>query len=168
MHYKFCPECGRRLVDKMAGDDGFVPYCESCGQYWFDSFPSCVIILVANEYNEIALLRQGYLSDRYASFVAGYMTPGENAESCARREVQEELGLELESLEFGGTHWFPLKGLLMIGFIGRTKKADFRLSVEVDSAAWTPLEEVPEKIFPNGPGNTAWALYEKFKADLGL
>lgn len=33
MHYKFCPECGAKLVDRQAGDDGQVPYCTACGQY---------------------------------------------------------------------------------------------------------------------------------------
>jgi len=46
MHYKYCPECGNKLIDKLAGDDGMVPYCGTCGQYWFDTFGSCVIVLV--------------------------------------------------------------------------------------------------------------------------
>ncbi len=131
MRYLYCPRCGRKLTPRPAGDDGLVPYCDDCGQYWFDSFASCVIVLVANEFREIAMLRQSYLSDEYWSYVAGFITPGETAEQTAFREVREELGLELERLEYGGTFWFSLREQLMHGFIGFVKKADFTLSGEV-------------------------------------
>jgi NAD+ diphosphatase len=51
MHYIYCPQCGAKLTCKSAGDDGYVPYCNKCTQYWFDTFPSCVIVLVAKQYN---------------------------------------------------------------------------------------------------------------------
>ena len=72
MHFQFCPICGSKLVLKEAGDDGMVPYCEPCAKMWFDMFSSCIIALVANEYHEIALLRQPSLSDR-GVFVSGYI-----------------------------------------------------------------------------------------------
>jgi len=164
MHYKFCPECGSRLVDRQAGDDGKVPYCEPCRRYWFDSFSSCVIILVANEQDEIALLRQNYLSDRYRSFVSGYIAPGESAEETALREVREELGLELERLEYAGTYWFGMRDQLMHGFIGYAKKREFTLSSEVDGADWVPADDIVELIFPDSPGNTMYPLYRQYLA----
>ena len=85
MHYSYCPECGNKLINKQAGDDGLTPFCENCKKYWFDSFSTCVIILVTNELNEVVLLKQSYLSDKYCTLVAGYMIPGENAENAARR-----------------------------------------------------------------------------------
>ena len=102
MRYKYCPECGRALIDKKAGDDGYIPYCEQCERFWFDYFGSCVIVLVANEYNEIALLQQNYMSTEYMSFVSGYICPGESAEETAMREVEEEIGIKLECLEYVG------------------------------------------------------------------
>lgn len=167
MHYNYCPVCGRKLIDKKAGDDRNVPYCESCRRYWFDSFSTCIIVLVVNEFQEVVLLRQGYLSDRYASLVAGYMTPGESAEEAARREVREEIGVNLDRLDLEGTYWFDKNGLLMIGFIGRARKSELRLSAEVDSASWVPAADVPKYIFPKSPGNAAYAVYEKYMAEIG-
>lgn len=168
MHYNYCPKCGMKLTDKMAGDDGKVPFCERCGQYWFDSFSSCCIVLVANQYHEIALLRQMYMSDRFASFVSGYITPGENAEETAVREVKEELGIAIERLEYAGTYWFGAKEILMHGFIGFASKAAFRLSVEVDSAAWVPALKAPETMFPDRPGNAMYPIYRKYLKIVGL
>ena len=68
-------------------------------------FSCCVIVMVVNEFNEIALLRQSYISDEYQTFVAGFMTPGETAEQAAVREVKEELGLDVGKLVYAGTHW---------------------------------------------------------------
>lgn len=122
MRYLYCPKCGTKLIGKAAGDDGDVPFCTSCNRYWFDRFSCCVIVLVANEYDELAMIRQYRLSERYWTYVAGFITPGETAEEAARREVKEELGLELDRLEYGGTYWFADHEQLMHGFIGFTRK----------------------------------------------
>ena len=92
MQFIYCPKCGEKLTTKEAGDDGLVPFCVPCNRYYFDIFPSCVIVLVANEFDEVVLLRQSYLSDKYHTFVAGYMCVGETAENAAVREVKEEIG----------------------------------------------------------------------------
>jgi len=168
MHYQYCPFCGKKLIDKRAGDDGNVPFCAYCNKFWFDSFSTCVIILVANEYNEIALLRQGYMSDKYTSFVSGYISPGENAETAAIREVKEELGLDLEQICYAGSYWFGKKELLMLGFIAFAKKSDFVLSTEVDSAQWVPATEAPLTMFPDNPGNAMHPMYRQYLEMQGL
>lgn len=168
MKYKFCPNCGSKLIKKSAGDDGMVPYCDNCKQYWFDTFHNCVIVLTYNEFDEIVLSRQGYLSDKYATLTAGYMEPGETAEVTAIREVKEEIGLDIETLEYAGTHWFGAKDMLMHGFIGFTHKKELKLSQEIDSAEWVPALEVPKTLFPDAPGNAAYAVYRLFLEKRGL
>lgn len=162
MRYTYCPDCGEKLIGKAAGDEGLVPYCEKCSKYWFDSFASCVIILVANDEGEIALLSQGYLSHQYMSFVSGYITPGETAEECALREVKEELGIELDRLDYAGTYWFSPREQLMHGFIGYTNKQDFKLSCEVDKAIWVKDDSILDLIFPDLPGNAMHPMYRLY------
>lgn len=168
MRYSYCPNCGTKLTTIHAGDDGMVPYCEPCKKRWFDSFQSCVIVLTYNEFDEMVLARQEYLSDKYTSITSGYMTPGETAEETAMREVEEELGLNLETLEYAGTYWFGARDMLMHGFIGFTHKKAFVLSEEVDSAEWVPALDAPKTMFPDGPGNSAYAIYRKFLRMRGL
>ena len=148
MRFTYCPHCGSRLILRPIGDEGPVPYCEPCGKPLFDMFSTCIIVMVVNEQEEVALLQQGYLSSRYRVLVSGYMKPGESAEECTCREVLEELGLELEQLQIVGTDWFARRDQLMIGFLGRTKKQPFTLSPEVDGAAWVPVEEAPALMHP--------------------
>ena len=162
MLFKYCPICGNKLIDKRAGDDGLVPFCESCNRFWFNLFPVCVISLVANTRNEVLLLKQSYLSTEYSTFVAGYMQEGESAEDAIKREIKEEVGLDISVLHYVTTRWFHSKQLLMIGFIAKTCNDNFVLSQEVDFAEWVPLEKVPEKIYPDHPDNVAYALYREY------
>ena len=165
MHFQYCPECGSRLVLREAGDDGLTPYCESCQKMWFDMFASCVIVVVANEFNEIALLHQPRLSNR-GVFVSGFITPGESAEAAALREVKEELGLDIDTLESFGTFWFPKRGELMHGFIGHVKKKELICSSEIKSAYWFPVSDAPEAMFPHGDDNHAWNMFKAYLKEI--
>lgn len=133
---------------RIIGDEGEVPYCERCKKPLFDMFSTCIIALVVNEKGEAALLRQGYLSHTWCTLVSGYMKPGEKAEEAARREIEEETGLQAEKLTFTGTYWFDKKDMLMIGFIAKCRKKDFVLSREVDGAFWVPAEQAVDLVHP--------------------
>lgn len=148
MRFTYCPHCGTKLTPRPIGDEGLVPYCDTCEKPLFDMFSTCIIVMVVNECEEVALLKQGYLSSQYRVLVSGYMKPGESAEDCTRREVLEELGIELEELRIVGTDWFARRDQLMVGFVGRARKQAFKLSEEVDSAAWVPVEQAPELMHP--------------------
>ncbi len=141
MRYIYCPQCGAKLVGREIGDEGVVPFCESCSRPWFDSAYTCTITLVVNELDEVALIRQGYISDTYYVCVAGYMKPGESGEETACREVKEELGLDVEALRYTGSHFLPKRDMLMLAFEARVKKGEFHLSGEVDQAEWFTYPE---------------------------
>ena len=158
MRFLYCPQCGKPLIEKEIGDEGKIPFCTNCQRPWLDMFSSCIIVLVVNENNEAVLLRQNYISTEYRNLVSGYMKPGETAEETAEREVFEEIGVKLEELNLTGTYWFDLKDMLMIGFIARAKKTEFRLSEEVDGADWIPVEEAIGLVHPKG--SVSYALLE--------
>ncbi len=162
MRFQYCPNCGSRLELREIGDEGKVPYCVKCEQPWFDMFPSCIIVLVVNEYDEALLLRQDYMSTQYRTLVSGYMKPGESAEEATRREVAEEVGIQLDGLELIGTYWFGRKDMLMIGFLASARKVEPKLSVEVDDARWIPVEEAIALVHPKAPGSVAYLLLEEY------
>lgn len=155
MHFIYCPYCGNRLEDREIGDEGLIPYCTECSVPLWDMFTTSVIIAVVNEFDEIALLRQDYVSTTKYVCVAGIMKMGESAEETAVREVKEELGLSVESLEFIKTYPYDKKEMLMIGYKATVKKSDFRLSTEVDSAEWVKLDDAADCL---REGGIAWQL----------
>lgn len=119
-----------------------MPWCERCDKPLFDMFPVATISLVYNNSGDVLLLRQNYISTQFCNLVSGYVTPGEDAETCACREIAEETGLEVTDLELVMTRWFEKKQMLMIGFFARVADGELRLSSEVDSAAWHHPDEI--------------------------
>ncbi|MCI8417457.1 MAG: NUDIX domain-containing protein [Lachnospiraceae bacterium] len=164
MKFTYCPHCGEKLIQKEIGDEGLIPYCTTCQKPLFPTFYTCTINLVINEYQEVALLRQDYVSTENYVCVAGYMKPGERAEDSARREIKEELGIEVQSLHYINSYPLGEKGLLMLGFVALVHKASFTLSREVDSACWFTYQEALPKM---REGSTAkQLLVEGFAASL--
>lgn len=150
MHFKFCPACGTPLGQCEFGDDGMVPWCANCRQPYFDIFPVATITLVVNELGEVALLRQKYLSECYHNFVAGYILPGEKAEDCARREVEEEIGVTVSDLRFACSYWNKEQEVLLLGFIAHAPKGKLVLSQEVSKALWVRADKALDMVYPKG------------------
>lgn len=155
MHFTFCPHCGSKLISKEIGDEGFIPYCESCEIPLWDMFTTSIITAVVNEYNEVALLRQDYVSTTNYVCVAGIMKLGESAEETVIREVKEEIGQDVESLSFVRSFPYEKREMLMLGYKAVVKKKEFTLSGEVDSVKWTPFEDALPLL---REGSIAWQL----------
>ena len=158
MRFTYCPYCGNKLIKKEIGDEGEIPYCEQCKVPLWDMFTTCIICAVVNEQQEVALLRQNYVSATKYVCVAGVMKIGESAEETACREVKEEIGLDVENLKFIKTYPYDKKEMLMIGYKAEVKKKDFIISKEVDSVEWVKFEDALEKL---REGSIAWQLVKE-------
>lgn len=163
MRFTYCPHCGNLLAKKDIGDEGLIPYCEKCKVPLWDMFTTCVICAVVNEYKEIALLRQEYVSKVNYVCVAGVMKLGESAEETARREILEEIGLSVKELKFISSYPYEKKEMLMLGYHATVDKATFHISREVDAVEWFPIESATEKL---RPGSIAWQLVNAVRGQL--
>lgn len=155
MHFTYCPHCGTKLMEKEIGDEGMIPFCEKCSIPLWDMFTTSIIAAVVNEYGEIALLRQNYVSATKYVCVAGIMKLGESAEETVIREVKEEIGQDVENLEFIRSYPYEKREMLMLGFKATVKKKEFELSGEVDSVEWVPYQNALNKL---REGSIGWQL----------
>lgn len=155
MRFTYCPHCGTKLIGKEIGDEGVIPYCDNCKIPLWDMFTTSIIAAVVNECGEIALIRQNYVSTTNCVCVAGIMKIGESAEETVVREVKEEIGQDVESLEFISSYPYEQKEMLMLGYKATVKKKDFKLSGEVDSAEWVRYDNALSLI---REGSIAWRL----------
>lgn len=146
MRFDYCPKCGTKAVLREIGDEGEMPFCESCQAPLFDLFPVCVLCVAADEQGEIALIRQSYVNNGTYVGVAGYMKSGESGEEAALREVAEELGLQPCEVIPIKTYPYVKKDMLMLGYLVRVKRSEFSLSDEVDSAAWFRPEDAVKAV----------------------
>ncbi len=140
MRFKYCQQCGKELTLREIGDEGMIPYCESCQRPWFDVFSTCIICLLWADENTFALLKQDYLSRGHYVCVSGYVKPGETAEQAAIREVKEEVGLDAIRADYLGSWFYDKRDQLMLGFAVKIPKEEFKLSCEVDDAQWFDLQ----------------------------
>lgn len=140
MRYAFCPACGHALSARPLGDDGLVPWCDTCSRPWFDAFSTCVITAVCNAAGEVMLQRERRRPERDV-LVAGYMQPGESAEDAALREIREETGLTATSLRYMGSWPHESGDMLMLGFVAQAEGTPREDSCEILSARWVPLSQ---------------------------
>lgn len=152
MEFNHCPDCGAALTRKDVGDEGPTPFCEACAKPFISFSSPAVIAVVVNDDQEVALLKQSYVSTSHWVLVAGYVTQGETAEQAAAREVEEETGLRVRLLEYISSYHHKRRDLLMLGFIARVEKADFKPSREVDDVRWFPLREASAHLIPGSIG----------------
>ena len=158
MKIKYCPVCGNEAIQKEIGDEGLMPFCPTCQMPLWDYFNTSIICAVVNEQEEIALLRQNYVSTTNYVCVAGHMKSAESAEETVTREVKEEIGQDVEQLIYIRSYPYEKKNLLMLGFLAKVNKKDFELSGEVDSVEWFPLSDALSML---REGGIAWQLVKE-------
>ena len=147
MKMDYCMACGALLHPRAHGDEGMVPYCESCEAFRYPMFNTAVSLLVLDEARQNILLIRQYGRPHFI-LVAGYVNCGEDAEDAARRELREELGLELSSLRFNRSRYFPPSNTLMLNFTVTVPSREAQPNREVDDWQWFTLEEARRAIKP--------------------
>ena len=147
MKMNYCMECGSLLHRKPHGEEGLVPYCDTCAAFRYPVFNTAVSLLVMDEAKENILLIRQYGRPSYI-LVAGYVNCGEDAEDAARRELKEELDLDAVSVSFNRSHYFPPSNTLMLNFTVTVDRKDAQPNREVDDWQWFSLADAREAIKP--------------------
>lgn len=100
---KFCPRCGSAHFP-ATGNRSFK--CEDCSFNYYVNSSAAVAVLLFNEKGELLLTRRAIEPHLgMLDLPGGFIDPMESAEQAARREIQEELGIPVHSLEYFGS--FP-------------------------------------------------------------
>lgn len=139
--YRHCPRCSARLRSEQAGH---VRRCEGCRRQQFPRTDPAVIMLVTDG-DERCLLAHNAASHRERGYstLAGFVEPGESLEHAVRREILEEVGIEVGAVTYAGSQPWPLPGSLMVGFFAAAEST--RISVdgdEISAARWFSRDEL--------------------------
>ncbi len=148
MEMNYCMQCGTKLVFRQHSEEGLVPYCDKCGEYRYPVFNSAVSMIVTNRSRDKILLIQQY-SRPFFVLTAGYVNKGEEAEHAAAREIQEELGMTVETLSFNHSHYFAPSNTLMLNFTATVLEEEAHPNWEVDLWQWFTVEEAVKNIKPH-------------------
>ncbi|WP_094606675.1 NADH pyrophosphatase [Sporomusa silvacetica DSM 10669] len=155
---KFCGCCGK-VMQVMRQPQEFSVQCPACGHTVYPRISPAIIVAVIKE-NEILLARSSRFPPGRYSVIAGFVEPGETLETCVRRELQEEVGIEVANIEYFGNQPWPFPDSLMIAFTAQYAGGEITIdNDEIVAADWfsaTTLPKIPPK------GSIARQLIEWF------
>ncbi len=162
--HRFCPVCGTPTEPRVAGS---MRKCESCGAEHFPRTDPVVIMVVWRGDRCILGRARAWEPKRYSA-LAGFIDQGETIEEAVRREVKEEVGLDVDEVEYRRSQPWPFPSSLMIGcFAHATSEQEKVDPLELDGARWFTRDEIrmaledpnPEKHGFGIPGSIAIAHY---------
>ncbi len=138
---KFCGCCGSPLVG-LAEEHALK--CAACGQITYPRISPAVIVAVIKD-NQILLARSGRFTSAMYSVLAGFVEPGESLEDCVKREIREEVGIEVKDIEYFSSQPWPFPDSLMVGFTARYAAGEIAIDhKEIMDAAWFTADNLPE------------------------
>ncbi|MEO8487726.1 MAG: NAD(+) diphosphatase [Betaproteobacteria bacterium] len=135
--------CGRCGTHTRFREDERAVECPSCGLVAYPRVSPAMMTLVTRG-RELLLARSARFATGVYSALAGFVEPGETIEDCIRREVREEVGVEIrDPVYFASQSWaFPHS--LMIAYTAEYAGGDIRLDdPEIEDARWFPLDALP-------------------------
>ena len=103
-----------------------------------------MITLVERDDGRALLARNARWPGGMYSCLAGFVEPGETLEEAVRREVKEEVGIEIEDLSYHSSQPWPFPHSLMLGFEARYRRGEIDCDgEEIADAQWFLPGELP-------------------------
>ncbi len=141
-NHRFCAKCGQPTEVHAAGHERI---CPDCGAHHFPRTDPAVIMLITDDQDRALLGRQPSWPEGRFSTLAGFVEPGESLDDAVRREVMEEVGIEVGDVTYAGSQPWPFPSSLMLGFFGHATTSEIRVDAdEIAEARWFTRDEVTE------------------------
>lgn len=141
--HRFCARCG---APTRLAKGGWQRTCtsEACKGEHFPRVDPVTIMTVECE-GELLLGRQPRFPPRRYSALAGFVEPGESLEEAVRREVLEEAGVRVNTVEYVASQPWPFPSSIMIACHAFAEGKDIVIdTTELDDARWFTRAEVRE------------------------
>lgn len=90
--FKFCPRCGNKLEPQEESLQ-----CVNCGFHFYINPVPCNGAIIENEKGEVLLVKRKFEPQKgYWDLPGGFVRAGEDLEQSVKREVMEEIGVQVE------------------------------------------------------------------------
>jgi NAD+ diphosphatase len=140
-NHRFCGRCATP-TEPSSGERS--RRCPACGLAAFPRLAPAIITLIHREDGRVLLGRNAAWPTPMYSCLAGFVEPGESVEATVRREVKEEVGLEVGSLRYFGSQPWPFPHSLMLGFHADYAGGDIEVDGnEISEARWFGPDDLP-------------------------
>ncbi len=139
--HRCCGVCGAATVSR---EGGHLLTCgnPACGEQHFPRTDPAVIMRVCRG-DRCLMARQSSWPEGMYSVLAGFVEPGETLEEAVQREVLEEAGIGICSVEYFASQPWPFPGSLMLGFTAEFAAGEiFCSDQELEEVRWFSREEI--------------------------
>jgi NAD+ diphosphatase len=139
---KFCGRCGNPMDLK---NDERALECTDCKNIIFPKLSPAIIVAIKKD-NKLLLAKNRLHPGTFYSLIAGYVEAGETIEETVKREVMEEVGIDVKNIKYYKSQPWPFSSSLMLGFFAEydgnnSIKID---NVEISHADWFDADSLPE------------------------
>ncbi|XP_016349160.1 NAD(P)H pyrophosphatase NUDT13, mitochondrial isoform X2 [Sinocyclocheilus anshuiensis] len=142
----FCSATGQPTIRNQSGS---FRVCNSSGITYYPKMAPVVIVLVSDG-SRCLLARQTMFPLGMYSALSGFCDMGESVEETLHREVAEEVGLEVENIQYSGSqHWpFPQSSFMLAchATVNPDKTQVNIDKAELEDARWFTYEEITEAL----------------------
>lgn len=153
-NYVYCPYCGIALEVQEVFNQRR-PRCPDCGFIHFRD-PKVAVIALVTWHDRLLLIRRGVKPGKGKwALPGGFMDAGEMPESALKRELQEEVGIQVEVQELLGI--FPMVG-----------PAGTRGGIVLAFRAVPDSVELPELLSKDDVTEADWFLEHELPNDLAF
>jgi len=144
--HRYCGRCGAPTRDKTSER---AKECPVCGYVAYPRVSPAMMALVTRG-RELLLARAHRFPPGRYSALAGFVEPGETIEDCIRREVKEEVGIDVDGITYFASQSWAFPHSLMIAFTaeyaGGELHPDGREIAEVRWFAPDALPDMPPSL----------------------
>ena len=138
--HRFCGRCGAQA--QVRADERAME-CQACGNRQYPKLAPCIIVLITRG-EEVLLARASNFRSGFFSTLAGFIEPGESAEEALRREVHEEVAIDVKNIEYLGSQNWPFPNSLMLGFHAEYAGGEIIPQPgEIEEARWWHVDQLP-------------------------
>ena len=117
--------------------------CPACGLVAYPRVSPAMMALVTRG-RQLLLARARRFPPGTFSALAGFVEPGETIEDCLRREVREEVGIEVQPPVYFGSQSWAFPHSLMIAFTAEYAGGELRPDAdEIEDARWFDPDQLP-------------------------
>jgi NAD+ diphosphatase len=146
--HRFCSTCGTLTAPRRGGS---MRKCDACGAEHFPRTDPVVIMVVWRDDRCLLGRRPGRPAGNFSS-LAGFIEQGETIEEAVRREVREEVGIEIDEVTYFASQPWPFPSNLMIGCFAHASSDDFVTDEdEIAEARWFTRQEVQDAVRGEAP-----------------